>query len=93
MVRHPARLREKWKRLPYSEAKNGEKKKRVLLPSFLFNLFPHDWRDPQYLADLRVYEGPHIKAVRENPSEFVRDGFKLYNFLQAKRETGQKVMS
>ena len=60
----------------------------LILPSFLFDLFPHDWADPAYLPDLRTYEGPFVKAVRDNPDEFVRDGFKLYEYLKARAPVG-----
>jgi glycosyltransferase involved in cell wall biosynthesis len=79
-VRKGARLREKWRnmrgRLYFARAP------RFLLPSFLFNLFPHRWTDPDYLPYLRLYEGPHVKAVRDNPDEFVRDRFRLYDYLK-----------
>ena len=39
------------------------------VPSFLFDLFPHRWADPQFLPDLKIYEGPFLRAVRENPEE------------------------
>ena len=80
-VRKGARLREKWRnmrgRLYLADAP------RVLLPGFLFDLFPHKWTDPDYLPHLRVYDGPHVKAVRDNPGEFVRDRFRLYDYLMA----------
>jgi hypothetical protein len=55
---------------------------KFLLPSWLFDLFPHTWADPAYLPDLRTYEGPFVKAVRDNPAEFVRDRFRLYEDLK-----------
>ncbi len=79
-VRKPSRLREKWRnmrgRLYLSAAP------KFLLPSWLFDLFPHNWADPAYLPDLRTYEGPFVKAVRDNPTEFVRDRFRLYEYLK-----------
>ncbi len=79
-VRHPARLREKWRNL--QGGLHTGKRKRINLPSFVFNWCPHDWKDPQFLGDLLAYEGPYIQAVRENPDEFVRDGHCLYNYLR-----------
>ena len=79
-VRNPARLREKWRNMR-GRLYNAEQP-RFRLPSFLFNLFPHDWADPDYLPYLRVYDGPYVKAVRDNPAEFVRDGLKLYKYLK-----------
>jgi hypothetical protein len=78
MVRRAARLRQKW----HVQAGVYRKKRSWFrLPSFLFNLRPHNWRDPQFLDDLRVYAGPYIKAVRDNQDEFVRDRFQMYNYL------------
>jgi glycosyltransferase involved in cell wall biosynthesis len=79
-VRNPARLREKWRNMR-GRLYNAEQP-RFRLPSFLFNLFPHDWADPEFLPYLRVYDGPYVKAVRDNPAEFVRDGLKLYKYLK-----------
>jgi hypothetical protein len=78
-VRNAARLRQKW----HVQAGVYAKRRRWFqMPAFLFNLMPHDWRDPQFLGDLRVYDGPYVKAVRENPDEFVRDRFQMYHHLQ-----------
>ena len=78
-VRKGARLREKWRnmrgRLYLARAP------KFLIPSFVFDLFPHKWTDPDYLPHLRTYEGPFIKAVTDDPDEFVRDRFKLYKHL------------
>jgi hypothetical protein len=80
-VRDAARLRQKWRLLGdlYSN-----RRRRLRLPGFLFNWIPHDWRDPQFLGDLATYGGPYVKAVRDNPDEFVRDGFSLYHYLRQK---------
>lgn len=82
-VRHAARLREKWRNVQ-AEA-HGQRKRGLLerLPSFVFNLRPHDWFDPQFLPHLATYEGPHIRPVREDPQEFVRDSGRLYKHLRA----------
>lgn len=78
-VRHGARLREKWRNM------RGRlylaKTPKFLLPSFLFDLLPHQWMDADYLPYLNIYDGPFVQAVRDNPSEFVRDGFDLYKYL------------
>lgn len=76
-VRNPARLREKWR----MQASTYRKKTRLFIPKFLFDLFPHKWLDKNFLEDLSIYHGPYLKAVRENPQEFIRDDFKLYNHL------------
>jgi glycosyltransferase involved in cell wall biosynthesis len=78
-VRHGARLREKWRNMR-GTLYNG-KAPWLRLPSFIFNWLPHNWKDPQFLADLAVYDGPYISAVRNNPNEFVRDNFELCNYL------------
>jgi hypothetical protein len=51
------------------------------MPGFLFDLFPHRWLDPDVLQYLKVYDGPYIQAVRDNPDEFVRDRFAVYKAL------------
>ena len=79
-VRKPSRLREKWRNMRGRLYLTAAPK--FLLPSVLFDLFPHDWADPAYLPDLRTYEGPFVKAVRDNPTEFVRDRFRLYERLK-----------
>ncbi|MDB5311381.1 MAG: hypothetical protein JWO38_5583 [Gemmataceae bacterium] len=85
-VRKAARLREAWRNMR-GKLYNAPPP-RFRIPSFVFNLFPHDWKDPDFLPYLRVYDGPHIKAVRDDPGEFVRDGFKLYDYLKAHPPAG-----
>lgn len=88
-VRNAGRLREKWRNIH----KNFYNSQRGLLPlpSFLYDLFPHNWMDPQFLNDLVIYEGPYIQAVRENPDEFVRDNFVLYDYLKNKTQRSHKL--
>lgn len=78
-VRNPARLRQKWRiqNRVYGSKDNGFK----WIPKFLFALFPHKWVDPDFIDDLTKYEGPYINTVLENPTEFVRDKFQLYELL------------
>jgi hypothetical protein len=78
MVRHAARLREKWR---VQDRMYKGIKWYLPLPGFVFNFLPHKWKDPQFLDDLAIYEGPFIKAVRDNPDEFVRDNFDLLKVL------------
>jgi hypothetical protein len=78
-VRRASRLREKWRN---QGTLYSGKRKWLRLPSFVFNWFPHSWADPQFLPDLDVYDGPYVKAVRDNPEEFVRDGMSLYHQLK-----------
>ncbi len=78
VVRHAARLRQKSRFIHKIFTSNL---RSFNPPSFLFDLFPYDWFDKDFLDDLAIYEGPYIRAVRENPQEFVRDRFKLYNYL------------
>jgi hypothetical protein len=78
-VRNPARLRQKWH---VQGAMYRGIRRWFRVPAFVFNLRPHDWKDPEFLADLRVYDGPYVRAVRDNPGEFVRDNFKLYEELK-----------
>ncbi len=77
-VRAAERLREKW----HVQGRLYGKGKLVKLPAFMFNWFPHDWKNPDILSNLEVYEGPYVKAVRDNPDEYVRDDFELYRYLK-----------
>jgi glycosyltransferase involved in cell wall biosynthesis len=79
-VRHAARLRQKWR----TQAKQHDPKKPTWdrTPGVMFDMFPHRWDDPDLLPTLDVYEGPHIKAVRDDPAEFIRDDMWLYHHLK-----------
>lgn len=81
-VRHAARLRQKWRN---DGAMKSAKPRFDKLPSFIYDLMPFKWLDPDYLGDLSPYEGPYVQAVRDDPAEFTRDGMKVYDFLK-KRE-------
>jgi hypothetical protein len=78
VVRHPARLRQKFRFV--GQAFTG-KRSLLKIPSFVFDLFPYNWLDKDFIDDLAIYQGPYVKAVLENPGEFVRDGFKLHDYL------------
>jgi glycosyltransferase involved in cell wall biosynthesis len=78
-VRNAARLRQKWR--TQAKQHRAENPKWDWVPGFIFNLFPHNWLDQDFLEDLDVYEGPLIQAVRDNPAEFDRDRKVLLNFL------------
>jgi glycosyltransferase involved in cell wall biosynthesis len=90
-VRNPARLRQKWRNVLsnlYTRKDGSRMRKWFSLPAFLFNWFPHNWKDPQFLSDLALYEGDFVRAVRENPAEFVRDRFSLVHHLQKQPAAG-----
>jgi hypothetical protein len=87
-VRSAARLRHKW-RIEHKLKLDSPKQDRT--PGFVFDLAPHDWFDPQFLEDLRIYDGPHVKAVRDDPAEFVRDDDKLYEFLRKRDPKAAEV--
>jgi glycosyltransferase involved in cell wall biosynthesis len=78
-VRNPARLREKWRA-------QGRRHKAIhkidWMPSFVFDLFPHRWCKPEILPKMRIYDGPFVSAVQDDPDEFVRDGFKVYHWVR-----------
>lgn len=79
MVRNPARLRQKWRtQAKQHDARDARWDKT---PAFLFDAFPHEWTDPDFLRDLGLYDGPYIQAVRDEPDEFVRDNFELQKRL------------
>ena len=79
-VRHASILRKKWRE---QSATYGQKKfKWLKIPMWVYKMFPHNWFDPDILPYLDIYPGPYIKAVKNNPQEFIRDDFKLYFFLK-----------
>jgi len=73
-VRHPAILREKWR----NQQGRVYGTMRIPIPTFLFRWLPHRWEDPDFFKHLEAYEGPYIRAVTEDPDEFVRDAFRMY---------------
>jgi len=80
-VRHPGRLREAW----WSAGRfRAGRSITFRPPPFIFNLFPHKWKDPDFMPGLRIYDGPYISAVREHPEAFVRDGMEMYNWLKTR---------
>jgi glycosyltransferase involved in cell wall biosynthesis len=81
-VRRPSRLRQKWR--TQAKQHNEHNPRWDTLPSFVFDLFPHKWKDPDVLDNLAIYEGPYIRAVRDNPDEFVRDDFAIYRYLKSR---------
>jgi hypothetical protein len=78
-VRNTARLRQKWRN---DGAMKAEKPHFDKIPSFVYGLMPHDWLDRDLIDDLEIYEGPFVKAVVDDPQEFVRDDLKLYQWLK-----------
>jgi glycosyltransferase involved in cell wall biosynthesis len=83
-VRNAARLRQKWRNVLANlyRRRDGKPMKWLKFPSLMFDLFPHRWKDPQFLPDLAVYDGPHIAPVREDPAEFTRDRLRMLGYLQ-----------
>jgi glycosyltransferase involved in cell wall biosynthesis len=86
-VRNPARLRQKWRTQAKQHDENNPRWDKM--PKFLFDVFPHRWDDPDFLDRLGIYEGPDIKAVRDDPAEFTRDDLWLYEYLKRAGSNGQ----
>ena len=87
-VRHAARLRQKWRHQDMRNRHGSAKKpKWDRTPGFLFDAFPHRWTDPHFWDDLQLYEGPYIKAVLDNPSEFTRDEMMLCDLVKQRQVT------
>jgi hypothetical protein len=86
-VRNPARLRQKWR----TQAKQHSPTNPTWdwMPGLLFDLMPHRWEDEDFLQHLERYDGPYVKAVRDNPDEFVRDQFRLLDILARRRCRGR----
>jgi glycosyltransferase involved in cell wall biosynthesis len=75
-----ARLRERWRkqyRMYHHKRPHWDR-----IPGFIWNLLPYQWNDEDMLQDLAIYEGPQVKAVRDDPSEFVRDRFQVVKLLE-----------
>lgn len=85
-VRNPARLRQKWRTQHMQHNVNNPKWDKV--PGFVFNMFPHKWDDADFMKDLAIYEGQPVQAVRDDPDEFVRDDFWVYEQLKGERTPG-----
>lgn len=81
-VRRPAVMREMWRNMR-GRLYNAPPP-RFQLPAFVFKLFPHNWRDPDFLPHLKLWDGPFAKAVLDDPAEFTRDGMQLLEYLTAK---------
>jgi hypothetical protein len=79
-VRRPARLRQKWRM--QAKQHNTQKPRWDRVPGFVFDMFPHKWDDPDCLPDLAIYGGPQMQIVHDQPEEFVRDGFMVYERLR-----------
>jgi len=77
-VRNAARLRESW--WSAGRFRTG-RSIRLRPPGFVFDLFPHKWKDPGLMPGLEIYGGPYIRAVREHPEAFTRDRMELYRWL------------
>ncbi|HEX5272689.1 MAG TPA: hypothetical protein VFW33_19465, partial [Gemmataceae bacterium] len=77
-VRRAARLRQKWRDQRMRNASN----RWGWLPGFVYDLLPHDWADADLLPSMEIYDGPLVKAVRDEPDEFVRDGYRLLDLLR-----------
>lgn len=81
-VRNAARLRQKWRIQHFMHRHGSTKTARWdWVPGFVFDLFPHRWDDPEIMPYLVIYNGPFVKAVKDKPGEFVRDGFKVFDLL------------
>lgn len=81
MVRDAAILRYKW--WIQGRAVSG-RSTRFKPPKFLFRMFPHDWKDPQFFEDLKIYDGQDIFAVKDDAAEFTRDRMKLVRAIEAR---------
>jgi Glycosyl transferase family 2 len=85
-VRHPGRLRQAW--WSAGRFRTGRSIK-LQPPRFVFDLFPQRWDDPDFFGDLAIYDGPFIKAVRDDPDRFARDKYFTYRLLSAKGTTNR----
>jgi len=78
-VRHPGRLRQSW--WMQGRFRTGRSIK-IHPPQWVFDLFPMKWNDGGFLDYLSVYDGPLIKAVRDNPKRFVKDNYEVLRLVE-----------
>jgi glycosyltransferase involved in cell wall biosynthesis len=84
-VRYAGRLRQAW----WSQGRfRTGRSIWVQPPQFVFDLFPLKWADPDFIDDLAIYEGPTVKAVRDDPDRFARDKYYLFKLLSEKKANG-----
>jgi glycosyltransferase involved in cell wall biosynthesis len=78
-VRHAARLRQKWR----NDGMMKRKRARFdWVPKFVYDILPHKWLDPDFVDDLRPYEGPYVREVLLDPEEFTRDRMRVYDYVR-----------
>lgn len=82
-VRHAARLRQKWR--VQAKQHDAKKPRWDKVPGFVFDLFPHQWEDPDVLPDSAINDGPDMQIVTGDPAEFTRDDFAIYELLKKRR--------
>jgi glycosyltransferase involved in cell wall biosynthesis len=79
-VRRAARLRQKWRTQALQH--DAENPRWDTMPAVLFDMLPHRWSDKEFLPLLDIYDGPFLKAVRDDPAEFTRDDMWLHEYLK-----------
>jgi glycosyltransferase involved in cell wall biosynthesis len=77
-VRYPGRLRQAW--WLQGRFRTGRSVK-LRPPQWVFDLFPMKWADRDFMDHLVIYDGPLIKAVRDNPRRFARDKYELLGLV------------
>jgi glycosyltransferase involved in cell wall biosynthesis len=83
-VCNPARLRQKWRTQALAYHQKRPQWSRI--PGFVFDLLPYRWNDEDLVQDYAIYEGSLVKAVREQPDEFVRDNFELLRIVERRQQ-------
>jgi len=77
-VRRPGRLRQSW----WLQGRfRTDRSVRFRPPQWVFDLFPLNWADTTFMEHLAIYDGPLVKAVRDNPKRFAPDHYKLLGLL------------
>lgn len=88
-VRRPARLRQKWR--VQAQQHDAARPRWDKVPAMVYDMFPHQWDDRDFLQLLDIYEGPYIQAVRDDPAEFTRDDMWLYEYLRRRPRPASEV--
>ncbi len=79
-VRHPGRLRQIWW---LQGCFRTNRSVRIRPPQWVFDLFPMKWVDAEFMKYMKVYDGPFVQAVRDNPRRFCRDDYELLRAIEA----------
>jgi hypothetical protein len=56
-------------------------------PQWVFDLFPYQWIDDDFIDELAIYDGPVMDAVQRNPQRFIRDNMGMLREMESRGAT------